>query len=85
VGGGLLPLLPVYAMRLGASRTTVGAYLASSYLALAAGTIVAGWISDRTQRRKVWLIAAGAMGMPALWLMGQVTTIGQLAALTAAI
>ncbi len=38
VGNGLLPLLPVYAVKLGADSTVAGLYLAFSYLAIALGS-----------------------------------------------
>ena len=52
VGTGLLPLLPVYAAQLGAQPALTGYYLSFVYLALAVGTLSAGWLSDRFQRRK---------------------------------
>ena len=51
LGNGVLPLLPVFALDLGATKFTTGLYLASSYAAIAAGTLVAGWISDRFGHR----------------------------------
>jgi MFS family permease len=85
LGSGLLPLLPVYAAQIGAGPVGVGAYLSFSYLALAMGTVIAGWLSDRLQRRKALLIAAGVLGIPAIWLMGRVATLWQLTALTATV
>ncbi len=43
LGNGLAPLLPVYASQLGASPGLVGFYLSISYLALAPGSLTAGW------------------------------------------
>jgi len=40
VGNGLLPLLPAYAVHLGAAPAVVRYYLSFSYFALAAGTLV---------------------------------------------
>ncbi len=82
VGNGLLPLLPVYASQLGAAPGLVGAYLSISYLALVLGSLGAGWISNRFQRRKLVLIVAGILSVPAIWLMGEVTSAWQLTALT---
>ena len=68
MGNGLLPLLPVYAVDLGASSAVAGYYLAVSYLALAAGALSAGWISARFQRQKPLWIAC-LLGIPInLWL-----------------
>jgi DHA1 family tetracycline resistance protein-like MFS transporter len=83
VGTGLIPLLPVYATHLGANPAVAGLYLAFSYLALAVGALSAGWVSDRLRRRKIPIIAVGAMCVPVAWLMGQVTSVWGLTALTA--
>ena len=83
MGNGLLPLLPVYATQSGAAPTAVGTYLSLSYLCLATGTVVAGWLSDRLQRRKALLIAGGVVGVPAMWMMGRATNVWTLTVLTA--
>jgi MFS family permease len=83
VGGGLVPLLPIYATHLGADSVLTGYYLAFAFLALAISSVFAGWLSDRLQRRKLLLIIAGIFMIPTVWLMGQVTTIIALTLLTA--
>jgi MFS family permease len=83
IGNGMTPLLPVYAARLEASPTVAGCQLSLSYVALAAGTVSAGWLSDKLRRRKALIIAGGLAGIPALWLMGQVRNIWALAAASA--
>jgi MFS family permease len=83
VGNGMLPLLPVYATQLGADPAVVGFYLSFAFLALTAGTLGAGWLSDRLQSRKVPLVASCLAAVPATWLMGRATNIWQLALLTA--
>jgi MFS family permease len=65
VGNGLLPLLPVFATQIGAEPAVVGYNLSFSYLALATGTVVAGWLSDKLQRRKTLLIVGGVVSLPA--------------------
>jgi MFS family permease len=85
VGNGLLPLLPVFATQIGAEPAVVGYYLSFSYLALATGTVVAGWLSDKLQRRKTMIIVGGGVSIPAIWLMGRATNVWQLAALTATV
>jgi len=82
-GNGILPLLPVYATRLGAAPAVAGYYLAFSYLALALGTVAAGWLSDRFQRRKVLLVVAGVVSIPLIWLMGSAANVWILTVLTA--
>jgi MFS family permease len=83
VGNGLLPLLPVYARQLGADPASAGYYLSFSYLALAAGALSAGWLSDRFQSRRVPLLLAGLVSVPATWLIGHATGILSLSLLTA--
>lgn len=85
VGNGLLPLLPVCATQIGAAPAVVGYYLSFSYLALATGTVAAGWLSDKFQRRKTLLIVGGVVSIPAIWLMGRATNVWHLAALTATV
>jgi MFS family permease len=80
---GLLALLPVYAVRLGADPANAGNYLAVAFLALTMGTLVTGWLSDRSQRRRLLIVVAGLANIPATWLMGQATALWQLAVLTA--
>ncbi len=83
VGGGMIPLLPVYAGKLGADSTLTGYYLAFAFLSLAISAIAAGWLSNRFQRRKMLLMIAAILMIPTAWLMGQVTTIVGLTILTA--
>jgi len=74
----------VYAAELGASPALAGCQLSLAYAALAAGTLSAGWLSDRLQCRKTLIFVGGLVGMPALWLMGQVGDIWMLAVVSAA-
>jgi MFS family permease len=83
VGNGLIPLLPVYAMQLGAVSTVAGYYLSFSYLAVAVGTVVGGWLSDKLQRRKTLLMAGSVVAIPAVWLMGRAPNAWYLTAFTA--
>jgi MFS family permease len=85
VGNGLMPLLPVYALQFGASQAVTGYYLAFAFLALAAGTFFAGWLTDKLQRRKILLFLSGATMIPLIWMMGEARNIWQLAAATAAV
>lgn len=84
-GSGLITLLPVYATQIGAAPAVVGYYLSFSYLASAIGTVAAGCLSDRLQRRKTLIIMCGMVNVPALWLMGRATNVWHLAVLTATI
>jgi MFS family permease len=79
----ILNLLPVYAVHLGADEALAGNLLALAFTALTAGTLLAGWLSDKLQRRKSMLILAGLLNVPATWLMGRAEEFWQLAILTA--
>ncbi|HEC62113.1 MAG TPA: MFS transporter [bacterium] len=85
VGNGLMPLLPVYALQLGASPAVTGYYLALAFVALAVGTFFAGWLADRFQRRKILLVLSGIIMIPSVWMMGGVRNIWHLATATAAV
>jgi MFS family permease len=84
IGNGIAPLLPVQAAGLGATQALAGYLLSLSHLAMAAGTVTAGWLSDRFRRHKIPAIVAGLASTPALWLMGQATTLWGLAVALAA-
>ena len=83
-GGAVVALLPIYATRLGADSTLNGLYFSATFAGLAAGTVVAGWLSDRLQRRKIILIVAGVLLAVTAWLLGKAVTMNQLFALTVA-
>ena len=85
VGNGILPLLPVYAASLGSSPTTAGAYLAVSYAAMTLGALSAGWLSERLHSCRIPLIGVSLGVAPLIWLIGQVTNLVQLTAVTAAL
>jgi MFS family permease len=78
IGQGTAPLLPVHAATLGADQALAGACLSLSMLAMTAGTVTAGWLSGRFRRHRIPALVAGLVFIPALWLMGQVTTLGGL-------
>jgi MFS family permease len=81
VPAGALPLLPVYAVELGAPPVLTGYYLAFAYLALTAGSLAGGWLSDRCRRlhfagrhrgrRRALLALLGVLAAPATWSMGR--------------
>ena len=85
VGNGLLPILPVYALEIEASEAEAGYCISFAFLALAAGAILAGWLADKFQRRKLLLLISGILGTPSLFLMGKVSNVWQLAGATAAV
>jgi MFS family permease len=90
LGAGALPLLPVYAARLGAPPSITGYYLAFAYVAVVVGTMIGGWLSDRCRpahrgRRRALLALAGALAVPATWAMGRANSVWALCLTTAAV
>jgi MFS family permease len=82
IGTGLLPLLPLYAAQFGATPTVSGLYLSAIYTAVALGTALTGWLSDRLPPRRL-SVGAGLAGLAALVLLGQATALWQVIVLTA--
>ncbi len=83
IGNGLLPILPKIAATLGADKLLTGIYLATSYVALAVGTIAAGYLADRFGHRKGLMIGAGLASAPLIFLASRATALWELTALTA--
>jgi MFS family permease len=83
VGSALMPLLPVYVRQLGATPALVGNYLAFIFLSLVVGTVGAGWLASRLQRRRALIVGISLLAAPATWGMGQVDQLWQLALLNA--
>ena len=73
IANGLLPLLPVYSLQLGADVGFTGGFLSFSFLMLAVSTMLTGWLADRYQRRKAMFIGAGIFHSLTLVLMSQAT------------
>ena len=84
IGFGLFPVLPLYAAEFDASQSFIGIYLAITYIAISIGSILAGQFSERLPRKAVF-IAAGLLGTPALFLLGQARFLWQVVVLTALI
>jgi MFS family permease len=82
VGMGLTPVLPLYASKLGAASSTIGIFLSIIYLTFTASTLLAGWLSSWLGRRRLFIFA-GLLGFPALFFLGQVTSLWQAIALAA--
>ncbi len=81
VGMGLFPLLPLYFSKFGANKAMIGVFFGLIYIANAAGPMTVGWLSNRLSRRALF-IASGAIGMPALILLGQASSLWQAVLLT---
>src|SRR5262245_29816822 len=77
-------LLPIVAGRLGADSALNGFYLSATAASIAVGNLMAGWLSDRLQRRKHLLILAGMIEMVSLWLIGRAPDMTQLFVFTMA-
>ncbi len=83
-GMGLFPILPLFASRFGATTTTTGIFFALIYASTATGSMSSGFLAERFGRRTTF-IAAGAMGIPALLLLGQATALWQVVFLTSVV
>jgi AAHS family 4-hydroxybenzoate transporter-like MFS transporter len=81
VGMGLFPVLPVYATEFGASRTVIGLYYALMYAANAAGAMLTNRLAARLTYKGLF-VAMGALGIPALLLLGQASALWQVVVLT---
>ncbi|HEY7589015.1 MAG TPA: MFS transporter [Thermoplasmata archaeon] len=55
-GGATSPLIPLFAYALGASLAEVGIIAAATSIASVPAFILWGWLSDKTKRRKVFLL-----------------------------
>lgn len=84
MGNGFLPLMPLYAQMLGATREIAGYYLAFAFLCVSVGAVLGGRASDFTRHRKLLLASVGAVAVPATWLIGKVNNVLQLSIATGA-
>lgn len=82
IGNGSLPLMPVYAVILGAGKALSGYYLALAYLALAAGTYSAAWFLQQFPRPRTVLITSILLNLPLVWLFQYITAVWHLIVLT---
>jgi AAHS family 4-hydroxybenzoate transporter-like MFS transporter len=82
VGMGLFPVLPVYATEFGASRTIIGIYYASMYAANAAGAMLTNRLAAVLTHKGLFVLI-GVLGIPALMLLGQASTLWQVIVLSA--
>jgi MFS family permease len=84
IGNGLLPLMPIYAQSVGATREAAGYYVAFVFLCISAGALTGGRLSDTTRHHRILLVGAGTLSIPATWLIGRVGDVWQLALATGA-
>jgi MFS family permease len=82
IGMGLFPVLPHYIIGLGTNQGMVGVYFAAIYSALTVGNLLAGGLSAKVDRRKIF-IAAGIVGVPALLGLAFASNLWQALILTA--
>ncbi|MBX3085579.1 MAG: hypothetical protein KF716_28340 [Anaerolineae bacterium] len=64
-------MLPVYALRLGAEPAAIGNFLGLAILTMPVGGVLTGWLADKFQRRKTFLMLATLLNIPVIWLMSQ--------------
>lgn len=81
IGSGLMPLLPVYALRLGVSTEVVSTLIAAAYVALALGSALAHRLAALAGGSSRALVTAGLVSAPLLGLIAQTRSLWQLAAL----
>jgi len=74
----------LYAAEFGAGSAMIGIYMAVTYISISIGTMLTGWLSGRWSRRRTYL-AAGLIGIPALVLLGQASSLWQVVILTSVV
>lgn len=82
VGNGLFPLLPLYAAQFGATPATIGLYMAITYMAITAGTMLSSRAVEILTPRGT-IAGAGTLGIPTLIMLGQATALWHVVVLTA--
>ncbi|MEZ4681291.1 MAG: MFS transporter [Caldilineaceae bacterium] len=82
IGGGLLPLLPIYATQLGADPSQIGLYMALTYVALTVSTLISGRIIDALSDRRYLAVGVGLGVIPALWWMAVADSMWELTVAT---
>jgi MFS transporter, DHA1 family, multidrug resistance protein len=80
---GLLPLLPVYAVDLGATPTLVGGLMAFAYTTLTIGTLMTKTLIRRFRNPKRLFVAMSLLCVILTIMLGMVATIWQLAVVMA--
>ncbi len=75
LGNAQLGLLSIYLTQLGVDPAAIGNYLALIFFAVVVGTFVAGWLSDRYQRRKTLFVVLTAAQVPFALLVSQTTQV----------
>jgi len=81
---GLVPLLPVYAARLGGTPTEIGGFLAASSAGFAAGFVAGGWFAHWVGKERWFYAVHGLAAAVLLWQVGSVETLGALTVLSLA-
>ncbi len=82
-GSSAIILFALHGSRLGASESDIGNALALLFVALAVGSLVAGRLSDRFQRRKLTFTISSSLMALFIFLMSQAGTFGQLTVMLA--
>jgi MFS family permease len=82
-GNSLLALLPVYASGLGSTSAQIGVILGCLYAAMMVGATITGRLAGEPRNRRRLLIVAALPPAPAVFLLGHVRTVWQLALLAA--
>lgn len=85
MGNSFMALLPLYTQRLGADASVTGLYFAIAFALLAASTLSSGWLSNRFQRRKAFILGSLVVSVPAILLMGAAQDMIQLTIATSVV
>jgi MFS transporter, DHA1 family, tetracycline resistance protein len=80
--GAYFGLMPIYLAQLGIDPAVSGLYFALGFSGLTVGSLAAGWISNRFQRRRETLIVGALLATPLYYFMGKVNHIVPLTMLT---
>ena len=76
-----MPVLPLYAMERGASRSASGLFLAFAYLCLALGSMASSMLPKSFRHQRLLFVAIGTAQIMLTWLGGRVANVLLLAVL----
>src|SRR5688572_5864815 len=73
--GSLIGMLPLYLPQLGADASVTGFLMSLGFLSLALSSVAGGWLSNRFQQRKLFLMMGAVLAVPLAWLASQTTAL----------
>jgi len=81
-GSGMIPLLPVRIIQLGASEAVSGYFMALAFMSISLAFFFTGWLANKTQHKRLVIGLSGAVFIPVMGLMSQAKTVTLFAILT---